>query len=193
MGPRQNRCHSGPGQAVVQALVDSHSRAERRLLSLEQSPAAVGLHHRDGHALALAEAVELLPLGVRAGQHVRGLIGGLVEQHVNVLVGRHDVIGRVDAEHDNVDKPGLHRLDAYPGVMGAHANMPDLPGGFQLLGKLDHRAAHHRVKVLLPVHIVYHAHVYVVRPKPGEQVRKGAPDLVHVPGALILPVHPDGA
>ena len=71
--------------------------------------------------------------------------------------------------------------------------MLDFPGGPLLLGKLDHRAAEHRVKIFLLVHIVNHAHVYVLRPQAGEQVGKSRLDLIYKAGAFVLPIDPGGA
>ena len=71
--------------------------------------------------------------------------------------------------------------------------MADFALGLQGLGVLHHGAVLDGLPVGQGVHIVDHAHVDEVRAQTLQQIPKPGAHLVHVPGALVLAVLPDGA
>ena len=189
--PRQNRGHPGPGEAVVEALHRSEGYAEGGALRVEQPPAGIGLHHRDAHVVLLAQLVQLGALGVDAAQVL--LIGFPVKISVQVVGGGVHIKGGVDAEQNHLHQAALHRLFGHGRVVGAHADMADGSLCLELFYIVQERTAHSPVPVGLGVHKVDHAQIYIIGLKPRQQILKGGPAQVHVPGADILPVLPGGA
>ena len=55
------------------------------------------------------------------------------------------------------------------------------------------RSVHNPVKFRLLIHKVDHTQVKIIRPQTRQQILKGRLDLLHVPGADVLPLLPGGA
>ena len=83
----QDRQHAGLVQRVLDALVFRERAAQGRGLFVQELAAGERLHHGDAHALGLAAAVEVHAL-------LRAADGELPARAV--------VVGRIDAEHDQV-------------------------------------------------------------------------------------------
>ena len=77
--------------------------------------------------------------------------------------------------------------------MAGQADGSDDAPGLQLPGVVQHAAGAHRLPVGQGVHIVDHADLRVIGLQPAELIGKARLHLVQIPGALVLPVLPDGA
>ena len=188
---RHHAGHGRAGQRIVDALVDGERLARGRKLLAEQVPAAEGLHHGDPDPQPLAGLIQPLALRVHVGQHAR--VAFALPELFAILIAGQQVVARVDAEHQHVDAPALHRSQGGLRVVAAHAQEADMPG-LLLRFRILHDGA---VGNLLPlrngIHIVDHPDIDVIRTQVFQHGLKGGADLLRIPGGAVLAVFPDGA
>ncbi len=189
-GSRQHRGDGGPVQGVANTLIGGEGRPRRGILGVEQVPASKGFHHRDAHPQPLAAFVKPFPKGIHIQQRFFVVFG--CPQLLQILPGRLEVVAGVDAEHQHVDFPAFHRCQSRLRVVAGKADGPDAPGGLQLLGVGQHLPPAH-LPVRQAVHVVNHPHVQVAGIQQAQLLLKPRPHFLHLAGAPVLPLVPDGA
>ena len=190
--PAQDGGYGGLGQAVVDALDRRQGDAEGGTVRPEQPASGKGLHAGEPDVLLFADFVHLDADRVDAVQPLGVGFGKVVFQ---VVRRRHQVKGGVDAEEDHLHQAAFRRFFRDHGVVGGKADVPDLSLGFELQHVVQIGAGLGQVvfPVAFQVHIVDHPQVDIVRLEPFQQVLKGDPALLYVPGAGVLAVLVGGA
>ena len=180
----QDRRDGRPRERVVDALVRRERRAERRLGRIEQASAEIRFHNGDAHALFLAQAIQLCPLRIQAGQPfvIRG------EQRIDVLDGGFHIQRRIDGKHDHVNNARFHRLFRDARVVGGEADMAYRAAFPQFIHVFDILRPDAALPVLLGVHVVDHSQVDIVGLHAAQQVLERRLHDLHIPRAYVLPV-----
>ena len=117
----------------------------------------------------------------------------LIEEYIYIFVGREQVVAGVYREEQHVDEARLYRHAGHERVVAAHAYVAYLALGLQPLGNLDNLVVEDRVKILLGIDVVNHAHIDMVGAQLLEQGVERLDGLLRVAGAQVLVVLPGGA
>lgn len=181
-GATDDRRHARFGEGVCDALVNGEREMQRGTLGIQQfaAAAAESLHHRDGDVVLGTIVIEFDTYGVDAGKH---LLVGLGIPCADIRA--ETVEGRIDAEHDDLDKAALGSLEGGFGVMAAETDVLDFPFGLELLDIFHIRGVHQRIPLLRIIDDMDHTHLDMVGAQHGEQVFKALFALLDIAGAFV--------
>ena len=186
--------HQGAGygrarQYILDALYRRQRHAKGRRFRFQQIARRQALHHRDAYAHGFAGFIQLLAVWVDPAP-ITLLVGFHICQIVDDHALRHQIIDRVDAEHQHVNDSGFHSALRNARVVRAHPDGLDLSFGLELLGIFDDLRFKHALIVLFGINKMDHADIHIIGIQALHKVLKKCLAVLDVARAGILPVEP---